>query len=222
MFSTIASRYDRANAVLSLGIHHRWRTVAVRMSGATKGSKVLDCATGTGDLAIAFAQSVGATGSVVGTDFNQEMLSYAPRKALDRGLTISFEVADVMNLPFANGVFDVSSIAFGIRNVDDATAALRQMARVVVSGGTVVVLEFGQPQGVFGSLYRWYSKHIIPLIGMMITGKRAPFEYLPKTAAAFPAGQRFVDLMNSTGMFSAVQMHSLTGGVAFVYVGTVR
>lgn len=222
MFSDIASKYDRANAVLSLGIHRLWRRKAVRMSGAQRGSSVLDCATGTGDLAIEFARTVGKNGRVVGTDFNKEMLAYAPHKALDRGLDIMFELADAMKLQYDSNTFDVCSIAFGIRNVDDASIALTEMARVVKPSGRVVVLEFGQPRGAFGIVYRWYSKYVIPVVGKVITGKREPFEYLPTTAATFPAGQRFVDVMNNTKAFASVTTKRLTGGVAFVYVGIVR
>lgn len=222
MFSGIAQRYDRANTVLSLGIHHLWRRRAVQLAQVTKGSRVLDCATGTGDLAIAFAKAVGEAGVVVGTDFNEDMLALAPQKARDSGMKIQFELADVQNLRYSDSSFDVCSIAFGIRNVDDMDVALREMARVVVPGGRVVVLEFGQPSGVFGMLYRWYGRHVIPTIGKMITGQRAAFEYLPTTAAAFPAGPRFIEVMNRVGAFSSVRMQALTGGVAYVYVGIVQ
>lgn len=229
MFSDIAARYDRANSILSLGVHHLWRKATVKASGARPGMTVLDCATGTGDLAIEFAKAVGvpvggAVGFqalVVGTDFNAEMLSYAPQKAAAKGLNIQFEVADAMNLPYDDDRFDIASISFGIRNVDDPATALKSMARVVKSGGKVVVLEFGQPKGLFGKLYRWYSKHIIPVIGAMITGHREAYDYLPKTAAKFPAGEKFVGLMLQSNVFSDVQARPLTGGIAWLYVGTV-
>lgn len=235
MFSDIAARYDRANAILSLGIHHLWRKATVKASGARPGMTVLDCATGTGDLAIEFASVVQRPSSenetqpstlnphslVVGTDFNADMLQYAPQKAAAKGLNIQFEVADAMNLPYEDDRFDIASISFGIRNVDDPATALMSMARVVKSGGKVVVLEFGQPTGVFGKLYRWYSKNIIPVIGAMITGHREAYDYLPRTAAKFPAGEKFVGLMLQSGVFSDVQARPLTGGIAWLYVGTV-
>ncbi len=226
MFSDIAAKYDRANAILSLGIHHLWRKATVKASGARPGMSVLDCATGTGDLAIVFAEvtqpsTLNPHPLVVATDFNADMLSYAPAKAKAKGYDIQFEVADAMNLPYEDDRFDIASISFGIRNVDDPMTALKSMARVVKPGGKVVVLEFGQPKGVFGKLYRWYSKHIIPLIGAMITGHREAYDYLPRTAAKFPAGEKFVGLMLQSGVFSDVQARPLTGGITWLYVGTV-
>jgi demethylmenaquinone methyltransferase / 2-methoxy-6-polyprenyl-1,4-benzoquinol methylase len=222
MFAAIAPRYDAANEVLSLGVHRAWRKAAVRLSGARAGDRVLDCATGTGDLALAFKRAVGASGQVVGTDFCAEMLASAPRKAARAGLDIRFEVADALALPYPDGAFDVSSIAFGIRNVDDPRACLREMARVVRPGGRVVVLEFGQPRGAFGALFRLYSRAVMPAVGGMLTGNRAAYEYLPRTAAAFPAGDRFLSLMDETGRFAGKSAHPLWAGTAFVYLGLVQ
>lgn len=222
MFSDIASRYDRANSVLSFGIHHLWRRATVAASGVRAGSSVLDCATGTGDLALAFKRAVGPSGRVVGTDFNADMLSYAPAKAQQRGLDVAFEVADAMHLPYADATFDAASISFGIRNVDDPRVALADMARVVKPGGKVVVLEFGQPRGIMGMVYGMYSRYVIPFIGGLITGNRKAYEYLPTTAAAFPCREAFTDLMTSTGRLTNCTYRELTGGIAFLYVGTVK
>jgi demethylmenaquinone methyltransferase/2-methoxy-6-polyprenyl-1,4-benzoquinol methylase len=222
MFSSIATRYDVTNEVLSLGVHRLWRRAAVRYSLAKPGDHVLDCATGTGDLALAFKRKVGPSGRVVGTDFCPEMLRSAPDKASQAGLSVEFQVADAMALPFADGSFEVSSISFGIRNVDDPVKCLKEMARVVKPGGRVVVLEFGQPQGPFGALFRFYSGTIMPALGGLLTGNRAAYEYLPRTAAAFPAGERFLTLMDQTGSFQERVAHPLTFGTSYVYVGTVR
>jgi demethylmenaquinone methyltransferase/2-methoxy-6-polyprenyl-1,4-benzoquinol methylase len=222
MFASIAHSYDRANQVLSLGLHHRWRAAAVRRSRAVAGDRVLDCATGTGDLAIAFRRAVGAEGEVVGVDFCDEILALAPAKAERRRAPVRFQVADVMALPFPSGSFDVASIAFGIRNVDDPRRGLSEMARVVRPGGRVVVLEFGQPGGaLFGPLFRWYSRHVIPRVGGILSGDRSAYEYLDRTAARFPAGDSFAALLGATGAFRRVEAHPLTGGVAFIYVGEV-
>lgn len=222
MFSSIATKYDVTNEVLSFGIHRLWRRKAVRLSTAKEGDRVLDCASGTGDLALAFKRKVGASGRVVGTDFCPEMLESAPAKAEKAGLQVDFQVADAMDLPFAADSFDVASISFGIRNVDDPVKCLKEMARVVRPGGHVVVLEFGQPTGAFGALFRFYSKTVMPTIGGLLTGNRAAYQYLPKTSAAFPAGDKFLELMDQSGAYAAKSAHPLTFGTAYVYVGTVR
>ena len=222
MFASIAGRYDAANQVLSLGIHKGWRRSAVKLSQAAPGQRVLDCATGTGDLALEFKRAVGERGQVIGTDFCPEMIAPAPGKAARARLDVRFSVADALALPFGNAQFDVASIAFGIRNVADPLRCLRELARVVKPGGRVVVLEFGQPGGAFGALYRVFSSRVMPAVGGLITGNRAAYEYLPRTAAAFPAGERFLGLMHEAGTFSQCTATPLTLGTAFVYCGVVR
>ena len=222
MFASIAGSYDRANQILSLGLHHRWRLRAVGLSGVRPGERVLDCATGTGDLALAFRRAVGPEGDVVGTDFCVEMLALAPGKAARAGLPMRFEIADVLKLPYPDRSFDIASIAFGIRNVEDPARGLAEMARVTREGGRVVVLEFGQPGGAwFAPLYRFYSHTILPRIGGWLSGQRSAYEYLDRTSSRFPAGDRFLALMRDTGAFRDVRAHALTGGVAYVYVGDV-
>lgn len=221
MFSEIAPSYDLANRVLSFGIDNLWRSAAVKASHAQSGSKVLDCATGTGDLALAFKRKVGTTGRVIGTDFCAEMLEHAPKKAQAAKLDIEFAQADAQALPYDSKLFDVSSIAFGIRNVDDPVRCLKELARVVRPGGRVVVLEFGQPAGVFGALFRFYSSRVLPLIGGLISGRRSAYQYLDRTAAAFPSGAAFTALMHQAGAFSQVEDRALTFGTVHVYTGVV-
>jgi demethylmenaquinone methyltransferase/2-methoxy-6-polyprenyl-1,4-benzoquinol methylase len=222
MFASIARRYDHGNQVLSLGLHHRWRRAAVKQSGAKRGDRVLDCATGTGDLAFEFQRAVGREGQVVGIDFCAEMLEIARAKAEQGGRPTRFEEADALRLPYPDASFDVASIAFGIRNVDEPALGIKEMARIVRPGGSVVVLEFGQPGGpLFGPLYRFYSANVIPLIGGWLTGRRSAYEYLNRTSSEFPSGRAFVALMERSGRFSRVEARSLTGGIAYVYVGIV-
>lgn len=222
MFASIAPGYDRTNSVLSFGIHHLWRRAAVKESRVGPGMKVLDCATGTGDLALSFARAVQPGGRVLGTDFCAEMLEPAPEKAARAGLQIDFQVADAMALPFEADRFDVATISFGIRNVDDPVKCLSEMARVVKPGGRVVVLEFGQPTGLFGLLFRLYSRVVMPAVGGLLTGNREAYEYLPRTSAAFPAAERFLDLMDRSGAFASREARPLTFGTAWIYVGVVR
>ena len=214
MFRNIAGRYDRANTVLSAGVHHLWRTETVRWSGAREGDSVLDCATGTGDLAIAFKREVGEKGRVTGTDFVPEMLEIAKLKAKD----ITFEFADVTELPYPDATFDISSISFGIRNVDEPLKGVSELARVVKPGGRVMILEFGQPRGrTFGALYGAYRKHVIPRVGGAVTGQKEAYEYLETSAGKFPSGEAFVDLMRASGAFSDIAFKPLTLGIAYLY-----
>ena len=213
MFASISARYDRANTVLSAGVHHRWRRQAVRWSGAGVGDAVLDCATGTGDLAIAFRK---AGARVVATDFVPEMLAIARAKSPD----IDFRLADVTALPYDDATFDVSSIAFGIRNVADPARGIAEMARVVKPGGRVMVLELGSPMNrLFRALYDTYRRHALPRVGGALTGDRAAYEYLETSSADFPCGEAFAELMRSTGRFADVQFRPLTFGIAYLYRG---
>lgn len=222
MFADIAGDYDRINSILSFGVHNAWRKKTVLESGAKKGYHVLDCATGTGDLAIEFKKTVGSEGYVLGTDFCKEMIEHAPAKAEDEELEIDFEVADAMNLPYEDNRFDISSIAFGIRNVDDPVISLREMARVVKPGGNVVILEFGQPGGFIRIPYRLYSKHVMPAIGGWLSGNKEAYEYLPETSAKFAAGEDFLALMDEAGSFTKRRAVKCTGGIAYIYVGSVK
>jgi demethylmenaquinone methyltransferase/2-methoxy-6-polyprenyl-1,4-benzoquinol methylase len=222
MFADIAEDYDRVNSILSFGIHHIWRSQTVKLSGAKTGDHVLDCATGTGDLALEFKEKVGREGYVLGTDFCREMIEHAPQKAAEKNLDVDFEVADAMDLPYEDDRFDISSIAFGIRNVDDPVQSLKEMARVVKRGGKVVVLEFGQPNGLLKYPYELYSQHIMPTLGGWISGNREAYTYLPRTSAEFPAGKKFIELMKAAKSFESQMYKKLTGGIAYVYVGTVK
>lgn len=223
MFASIAHRYDAANQVLSWGIHRLWRRAAVRHSGLQGSEHVLDCATGTGDLALAYRRALGPNGRVTATDFCAPMLELAPAKAQRAGLTdITFQLADALSLPFPAAHFDLSTMAFGIRNVTDPVACLREMARVVKPGGRVVVMEFGQPAGLFGVLYRFYTNVVLPRMGGLLSGSRSAYEYLNRTSAAFPSGARFVALMDTADCFRTTQAVALTFGAVFVYVGKVR
>jgi len=218
MFSKVAGRYDLANSILSLGIHHLWRKKLVQISGAKAGQSILDCATGTGDLALEFKKRVGKNGSVIGTDFCAEMLHPAPAKARSARLDVDFSVADVMNLPYPDQSFDICSISFGIRNVSDPVRALQEMTRVTKTGGKILVLEFGQSAiPGFSQIYGFYSERVLPILGGLVTGQRSAYSYLQKSSELFPCRQAFLALMQKSGNLKDLSFTSLTGGIAYIY-----
>lgn len=218
MFQDIASRYDLANDVLSLGTHRLWRKTAVQFSGIKPGMKVLDLCCGTGDFSSASARIVGTSGSVMGMDFAPEMVELAKKKYPK----IQFIVGDALTIPFADRSFDAVTVAFGIRNVDDHLHCLREINRVLLPGGIAVVLEFGRPfiPG-WRLVYDAYSRHLMPAIGAILTCNRQAYEYLPRTARTFPSGEEFLALMTEGG-FTKARMKPLFGGIAYVYVGHRR
>lgn len=223
LFASVARGYDRANDAMTFGMAHLWRRKLVSWSGAKPGDRVLDCATGTGDLALEFKEVVGPTGSVTGTDFCAEMLELAPEKAQKAGLIIDFQVADAMNLPFGDGQFDISSISYGIRNVSDPARALSEMARVVRPGGYVMVLETGDnPDSPLRGFFDFYFRQVVPRVGGLITGKRSAYEYLNRSSRGFPSREKFVALMNSTGRFNKVEYKTIMAGASFIYRGEVK
>lgn len=223
LFSSIAHGYDRANDLMTFGMARLWRKRLVKMSEAKVGSKILDCASGTGDLALDFKRVVGSTGEVIGTDFCEDMLKPAPLKAQKAGLDVKFEVADAMNLPYDDNTFDVTSISYGIRNVGDPARALSEMARVTKPGGHVMVLETGNSQlPLMGFFYRLYFNKVVPRLGALVTGQKSAYEYLNKSSSQFPCREAFLNLMDSTAAFSHAEYKSLMGGASFIYKATVK
>ena len=223
MFGSIAGRYDATNTVLSGGMHHLWRKRAIEVLAPKPDARLLDVCCGTGDLSFALAESLQPAGAVVGTDFTPQMIDEANAKAGERATpaAVSFQVADAMDLPFEDDTFDGATVSFGIRNVVDPRAGLAEMARVVKPGGKVLVLEFGQPGGLFGVTFRWYSRVLMPAIGGLMTGNREAYEYLPRTSAAFPAGDLFVEQYLAPAGLVPTESIPLLWGLAWLYVGTV-
>jgi demethylmenaquinone methyltransferase/2-methoxy-6-polyprenyl-1,4-benzoquinol methylase len=221
MFGVISEKYDLANSVLSFGIHHRWKKKLVRAAQVEAGNQILDCATGTGDLAFLFEAALKGTGKVFGSDFCEPMLEKARLKAAKIHSQVQFEFADVMNLQYADHQFDIASISFGIRNVKDTKRALSELGRVVKPGGRLLVLEFGQPQSkVMGALFNFYSQMVLPKIGGWISGQPQAYRYLQTSSAAFPCGQEFLNLAKSTGRYSSLQVVPIQTGIAYLYILT--
>jgi demethylmenaquinone methyltransferase/2-methoxy-6-polyprenyl-1,4-benzoquinol methylase len=218
IFSSIAPSYDVANSVISLGQDHAWRRKTVKLSEASAGQKVLDVATGTGDLAIAFKKAVGTTGEVIGVDFCAEMLIPAPDKAKKNGFSITFQQGDAMDLKFADASFDVVSIAYGLRNVADTAKAVREMSRVLKPGGKLMILETGRSEWpVFSTLVDFYTGTVMPIFGGLLSGNKDAYQYLDRSSRDFPYGKKLVELLEKEGGFKTVEAHPLIGGVSYIY-----
>lgn len=222
MFNGISGKYDKMNNILSVGIHHTWRKKAARIANPAQGEKILDLAAGTGDLSIAFSKAAGGKADIVASDFSRDMLKIAERKFRKNNIPAETRFADALNLPFADNEFDISTIAFGIRNVDSVTGGLNEMARVTKPGGRIIILEFGQPKGIIKMIYDLYSRKMMPSLGAKIAGDEGAYDYLRKTSAEFPCRDEFLEIMRSTGKFSNLNYKQLTLGIAFVYYGEVK
>ncbi len=220
MFSSIAPRYDFLNRLLSLGVDRRWRRIAVAETVPSTGGRYLDIATGTADMALEILRQKGSEASVAGADISLAMMRIGREKcgrAVGRG-RIFFVSAPGEALPFRDASFDSACIAFGIRNVIDRERGLREMCRAVRPGGRVVVLEFSTPEGaVFGPLYRFYFKSVLPRIGGVFS-RGSAYAYLPESVLAFPEPPAFAEMMRAAGCVS-VNHRPLTFGIVTLYVG---
>ncbi len=219
MFDGIAHRYDLVNRVISLGIDQSWRKKTVRSLELQPGARVLDLATGTGDLAIMIAK-LHPHVSLVGVDPSQKMLEVGQKKLEAQQLTerIELKVGDAQALEFPDRSFDGLCIAFGIRNVPNRLQGLREMARVTKAGGRIAILELSEPRGgVLGPLARFHVHSVVPAVGALLSGAKE-YRYLQKSIAAFPPAPEFEGLMVEAGL-RVVASHSLTFGVCHLYVG---
>ncbi|MBX3440796.1 MAG: bifunctional demethylmenaquinone methyltransferase/2-methoxy-6-polyprenyl-1,4-benzoquinol methylase UbiE [Planctomyces sp.] len=227
MFGGIARRYDLLNHTLSGGVDAWWRRQTVRLVPPEGDAPILDVCTGTGDLAFAYARAGGNRVPVIGTDFTVEMLELANSKR-DRavqggrlkGGLVEFQEADTLRLPFADDRFQIVSVAFGLRNVADTGAGLREMTRVCRPGGRVAVLEFSKPRNrAFNALYQRYFRTVLPRIGQWVSGSReAAYDYLPQSVAEFPCGETLASLMEENGL-EQVRRRPMTFGIATLYWG---
>jgi demethylmenaquinone methyltransferase / 2-methoxy-6-polyprenyl-1,4-benzoquinol methylase len=221
MFSRVARRYDFLNHFLSLGLDIRWRKFAAREAlGLNDKDVIADLCTGTGDLAFAL-NAAAPKAKVIALDFTPEMVAYGPKKAAGKKIrNIEFGIGDSLSLPLKNESVALASVAFGIRNVADLNRGLSEMARVVRPGGKILVLEFTKPSGkVFGPLYMFYFRRILPLIGRMIAATAGDaYKYLPQSVQAFAGPDEMSGLMRGMGLVD-VRAVPLTFGTVHLYVG---
>lgn len=214
MFDGVARRYDLANHLLSGGIDFWWRRRAVQMVADWKPRRVLDLATGTGDLALALARRL-PNAEITGADFSPEMLALAAHKGVSRTV-----VADALDLPFGEGAFDCVTVAFGLRNMADWGVALREMARVLASDGHLLVLDFSIPAPALQPIYRFYLHRCLPTFAALVTGKKDAYDYLGASIEKFPSGPAMARLIEANG-FRAARAIPLTGGIATIYCAKV-
>lgn len=220
MFDKISGNYDGLNRVISLGRDVRWRRKVVGIVAEKSPDSVLDIATGTGDLAIALART-GAS-RIVGLDISQGMLDIGKKKVIEKALSgrITMVVGDSEDLPFGDASFDAITVAFGVRNFEDLEKGLSEILRVLKPGGVLVVLETSVPANWFYRLgYNLYARHLLPLIGKWFSKDRSAYSYLSESAAAFPHGQAFNNILGKIG-FIGMEHKPQTLGVASIYVAT--
>lgn len=215
MFNKIAPGYDRLNRLFSLGLDVSWRNRLIRNVMARQPQRILDVATGTGDLAIAFAKK---NVRVTGFDLAPEMLEKGRQKAQSKNLSSSLEFVegDAENMPFEVDSFDAVTVAFGVRNFENLDAGLKEMARILRPGCQVAILEFGKPKAWFRPLFYLYFRGIMPLLARILSRDPAAYTYLPASVAAFPSGADFIARLKLAGFVSA-KAKPLTAGVCWFY-----
>jgi demethylmenaquinone methyltransferase/2-methoxy-6-polyprenyl-1,4-benzoquinol methylase len=223
MFGDIAPRYDFLNHLLSLNVDRYWRLRTTRLAPPDGTAPILDLCTGTGDLALAYDRAADRRVPIVGADFCHAMLIRAGEKVRRRRAErrIRFLEADAQQLPFPDGEFQITTVAFGLRNVTDMDRGLAEMVRVTRPGGKVAILEFSQPRGrLFGPLFSFYSNWILPRIGQWISrSKDNAYSYLPASVREFPDGEALADRLRQHGL-ADVRWYPLTFGIATLYVGS--
>jgi demethylmenaquinone methyltransferase/2-methoxy-6-polyprenyl-1,4-benzoquinol methylase len=212
MFDAIAPTYDLLNRLLSFGVDASWRRRLIRSLGDVGGRRVLDVACGTGDLLLGIARA--GPGALVGVDLSFEMLRRADHRLRERGITALLTTGAAEALPLAGGIFDVVTVAFGIRNFEDLEKALREMRRVLRPGGQLRILEFSRPpSGPWGSLFTWYFISVLPKVGRWISGHPVAYSYLPASVASFHDAASLATLVRNAGM-TDIEVRPFTGGIA--------
>lgn len=216
MFASIAPRYDLLNTLLSMGQDRRWRMALTRQLPALRaGDRLLDLCTGTGDVALALARRAGPTVAVHASDFCEPMVARAPDKAAAAGVAPAFLVSDALALPYSSARFRAVTVAFGLRNIQDPPAALREMARVLQPGGRLLILEFSRPENpLFAWVYRWYFFQVLPRLGRLLSGSPIDaYRYLPESVWAFPGPAELASALAASGLDVLTQQRHLGGAV---------
>jgi demethylmenaquinone methyltransferase/2-methoxy-6-polyprenyl-1,4-benzoquinol methylase len=218
VFHSVARNYDLMNDVMSAGLHRWWKVFAVSQARVRPGMKVLDIASGTGDLALKFARQAGSSGQVWMTDINGSMLVEGRNRMLDAGLLLPAAQCDGEKLPFPGDYFDVVTVAFGLRNMTHKDAALAEMRRVTRPGGRVLVLEFSRVWAPLAPLYDAYSFNVLPWLGRRIAGDSDSYRYLAESIRMHPPQDELAQMMERAGL-QDVQWFNLTAGVCALHVG---
>ncbi len=219
MFTSIAPRYDLLNHLLSFNVDRLWWRRAARTFRhilQRPGARALDICCGTGDMAFALASVSKQQAEIVGADFSHAMLVRAAEKS--RGTSMKWIEADALRLPVPGASFDLVTSAFGFRNLADYNAGLREIFRVLRSGGEVGILDFGEPGGLIGRIYRVYFKHVLPAVGTVISGVKGPYAYLPASVERFPTPGEMLERLHDAG-FTDVSWTPYTFGIAGLYRG---
>jgi demethylmenaquinone methyltransferase/2-methoxy-6-polyprenyl-1,4-benzoquinol methylase len=223
MFAAIAPRYDLLNHLLSLNIDRYWRLRTTRLVPPQGDHPILDLCTGTGDLALAYDRAAQGQVKIIGADFCHEMLILACQKTNKKQASerVRYLEADAQQLPFPDNQFQITTVAFGLRNVTNTDRGLAEMVRVTKAGGRVAILEFSQPHGwLFGRLYRFYFRRLLPRIGQAISRSQDnAYHYLPASVLEFPDGEALAERLRRHGL-TEVRWYALTFGIATLYVGT--
>jgi demethylmenaquinone methyltransferase/2-methoxy-6-polyprenyl-1,4-benzoquinol methylase len=222
VFRSVAGNYDLMNDLMSLGVHRAWKQDFAARSGVLPGDYVLDLAGGTGDIAALLSKRVGASGKVLLTDINEAMLEVGRQRLEDRGIVgnVAFALVDAEHLPFGDGEFNAVTIAFGLRNVTDKDAALREMFRVLKPGGRALILEFSQVQAEpLKKLYDAWSFGVLPVLGKYVARDEDSYRYLAESIRKHPPQEELAEMMRQAG-FSDVNYRNLTGGIVAVHSGT--
>jgi demethylmenaquinone methyltransferase/2-methoxy-6-polyprenyl-1,4-benzoquinol methylase len=218
VFTSVASKYDIMNDLMSGGLHRIWKPFAVGLANVREGQRVLDVAGGSGDLTKLFLKKVGSSGQVILTDINNAMLRVGRDRLLDEGKTTPTAQCDAEHLPFPDNYFDCVSIAFGLRNVTHKDAALREMHRVLKPGGRVIVLEFSKVAKPLEKAYDLYSFKLLPIMGKIIANDADSYRYLAESIRMHPGQEELKQMMLDAGL-ERVEYFNMTGGVVAVHRG---